>query len=143
MQIKLKKFNVAEIANNLAPQEFYKEGVSVIEIPEYVDWLIGTHKDAKTVKTFKVVDAWDEDDVTEYAVVILKAKCWKQRQKLYPDHRIYYPVTVMPMAQLWVKTDAGWRCEDANQWLEDSDGDEWMPIGDHLDTLLSDNGFYR
>jgi len=104
---------------------------------------VGTHKDAKTVKTFKVADDWDEEDVTEYAVVILKPKCWKQRKKLYPDHLIFYPVTIMPMAQLWVKTDAGWRCEDANQWLEASDGDEWMEIDDHLDTLLSDNGFYR
>jgi hypothetical protein len=149
MQIKLKKFDINEIKNNLAPQELYKEGVSVIEIPEYVEFLVGTFKDAKTVKTFLVESDIDWDDekdepvMEQYAVVILKAKCWKQRKKLYPEHLTFYPVTIMPMAQLWRKTDTGWQTEDTNQWLEDSAGDEWMPIGDHLDTLLSDNGFYR
>jgi hypothetical protein len=133
-QIKLKKFNVAEIANNLSALNH--SGIS---------WTVATHANAKTVKTFTI--GWTDEEegceAEQYAVVILKAKCWRKRNTLYPDHLDYYPVTKMPIAQLWRLTDDGWLLEDANQWFEDSDGDEWMEIGDHLDTLLQDHGMHR
>lgn len=134
MQVKLKKFNVAELTNNRANTNH-----------SGIHWTLATHANAKTVKTFFVRDEGDDESVepTQYAVVILKAKCWRKRNTLYPDHLDYYPVTKMPIAQLWLFTDEGWLLEDANQWFEDSDGDEWMDINDHLDTLLSDHGFYR
>ena len=140
----MKKFDLREIKENLSANPIGEHRVSNKDLPKYIDFLVGTFKDAETAMI----------DENNWAVVILlKPKCWIERSKLYPDHLDLFPLDIMPMAQLWVKGRTTWSLEEYNPdgwhigdfqgWMKDSEGEKWIDFKDHLNTLLLKGDFNK